>query len=81
MTMATPGWKPLPECPGCERPVKAAVAKRNGGYCTMCRPLGPSPVQALGGVDLAEWQRLVADRGARQRAEAAQRAAKRRRRG
>jgi hypothetical protein len=83
MTMATPGWRPLPDCPGCDRPVRRATASRNGGYCSTCRPLGASPVQALpdrGGVDLAEWQALVADRGRQERQAAAQRAARRRRR-
>lgn len=84
MTMATPGWRPLPECPGCERPVKGSVAKRNGGYCTTCRPLGASPVQALGEaadrIDVTEWQQLAASRGAEERRRAAERAAKRRRR-
>lgn len=84
MTMATPGWRPLPECPGCDRPVRASVAKRKGGYCSTCRPDGASPVQALPEVDridVGEWQRLAASRGAEERQRAAERAARRRRRG
>lgn len=79
MTMATPGWKPLPECPGCDRPVRKATARTNSGYCTTCRPRGASPVQALpetDRIDLAEWQTLAARRGTEER----QRLAERRRR-
>jgi hypothetical protein len=78
----TPGWQPLPECIGCERPTRRRTWRSNGGYCTTCRPLGASPVQALpdagrSGVDLAEWQALVADRGRAER-EASQRRRRRR---
>jgi hypothetical protein len=55
-----------------------------GGYCRTCRPLGASPVQALpdaGRIDLTEWQQLAANRGAEERRQAAERAARRRSRG
>lgn len=80
MTAATPGWQPLPECPGCSRPVRRATARTNGGYCTTCRPRGASPVQALPEaerIDVGAWQTLAADRG---RAEREAKAARRRRR-
>lgn len=54
------------------------------GYCRTCRPLGPSPVQALpdaGRIDMAEWQQLVKRRGAEERQRQAERSARRRRRG
>lgn len=28
---------PLPECPGCDRPVRRAVYDANGGLCSDCR--------------------------------------------
>jgi hypothetical protein len=80
MTVPTPGWQPLPECPGCTRPVRRSTARSNGGYCTTCRPRGASPVQALPEaerIDLQAWQLLAAKRGQDER----QRRAKRRRHG
>lgn len=82
MTSATPGWRPLPECTGCQRPTRARVYRGNGGYCHDCRPLGASPLQALpdaGRIDLGEWQSLAAERGRAERAKAAERKARRRR--
>lgn len=83
MTIPSAGWRPPPECPGCDRPIRRQTARSNGGYCTTCRPRGASPVQALDAAALAElsdWQRLAADRGQSERREAAERAARRRRR-
>lgn len=80
MTAPTPGWQPLPECPGCQRPVRRSTARSNGGYCTSCRPRGASPVQALPEgerIELGQWQQLAAERG---RAEREAKAARRRRR-
>lgn len=80
MTTPTPGWRPAPECPGCERPIRRSTARRNGGYCSTCRPPGASPVQALTDgerVNLAEWQDLARRRGREARDAAA---ARRRRR-
>lgn len=83
MSSPTPGWRPLPDCLGCDRPMRRQAFTRQGGYCRTCRPLGASPAKALpdgGRVDLAEWQQLAASRGAEERQRAAQRAARRRRR-
>lgn len=80
---ATPGWRPPPECLGCDRPMRNRVHRRQGGYCRTCRPLTASPVQALpnaGRIDLAEWQQLAQRRGAEDRRQAAERDARRRRR-
>lgn len=80
MTAPTPGWQPLPECPGCQRPLRRATARTNGGYCTSCRPRGASPVQALPEserIDLHAWQALAAERGQAER----ERRARRSRRG
>lgn len=43
---------PLPECPGCDKPVRRAVAEANGGLCSGCaaaaaehrRPVGMRPL-------------------------------------
>lgn len=78
MTAPTPGWRPLPECPGCSLPVRRATADRNGGYCTACRPITPEhPQVARERIQLAEWQALAQRRGREQRQAEAERARKR----
>jgi len=83
MTTPSQGWRPPPECAGCERPMRRRAHTAQGGYCRTCRPLGASPVQALpdgGRIDVHEWQQLAARRGAEERQRAAERHARRRRR-
>lgn len=75
---ATPGWRPLPECPICGEPVRRAVFDRNGGTCTACRgvvaDLAPPAADV---VDLIEWQALVSTRATEERLRAAEKARKR----
>lgn len=81
MSAPTPGWRELPECPGCERPMARRTARRNGGYCSTCRPItAEHPAVAGERIQLAEWTATVARIGRERRAAEEARAARRRER-
>lgn len=60
-------WRPLPECPGCGRPVARDVFDGNAGCCTDCRQLVGDLVPDPDRVNLWEWQLLAAERGRAER--------------
>jgi recombinational DNA repair protein (RecF pathway) len=60
-------WRPLPECPGCGRPVQRKAFDDNGGACSSCRELAANIAPDPDRVDLWQWQLLAAERGRRER--------------
>lgn len=75
---ATPGWQPLPECLGCELPMKRGAYRQQGGYCRSCRPAGAEhPATRAERERLQDWQRLVNQRAREERQRAEERAQRR----
>lgn len=82
MNGATPGWRPLPECGQCGEPTRRDVHRRNGGYCSSCRPITTEHPETMGArIQLQDWQATVArvrrEERARQAEQAARKAARR----
>lgn len=72
-------WRPLPECALCQRPTRRDVFAARGGFCSDCAPVVVEfRDDTADRLDIAEWQRLVAARGAEERRKAAERDARRR---
>jgi hypothetical protein len=74
--------EPLPECPGCSRPVKRETADRTGGVCSKCLPLFPEAfAKAQAAADRERLERQAAAIRHAIRAEQRAEAAARRRQG